>query len=182
MVEVLSVTMVIEYIVQIPVAPGKTLLGEAYWGGSKIIPLILLAYLLYGIYVNLTVGIYIKKKSEWMVVFTGLAAICNIGSNFYLMPTFGMMGAAIAALLAYFVMMVSIYIANQKLYRINYEYGRMFWIVAYLIIALIIYYTQTPGIVIRLLLIAGMPLLIPVLGLFKEDEKAVLRRFFGKSG
>ncbi len=179
---VLSVTMVIEYIVQIPVAPGKTLLGEAYWGGSKIIPLILLAYFLYGIYVNLTVGIYIKKKSEWMVIFTGLAAFCNVGSNLYLMPAFGMMGAAFAALLAYFVMMVSIFIANQKLYRINYEYGRMFWIVAYLIIALIIYYTQAPGIVIRLLLIAGMPLLIPVLGLFKEDEKAVLRRFFNKNG
>jgi len=179
---VLTVTMVIDYIVKIPVAPGKTLLGEAYWGGVQIIPIILLAYFLYGIYVNLTVGVYIKKKSEWMIIFTGLAAICNIVSNFFLMPAFGMMGAAFAAFFAYFVMMISIFIANQKLYRIKYEYGRMVWMVAYLIMALIVYYTQNPGIVVRAILIAGMPLLIPVLGLFKEDEKAVLRRLFDKSG
>ncbi len=179
---VLSVTMVIEYIVQMPVAPGKTLLGEAYWGGIQIIPIILLAYFLYGIYVNLTVGVYIKNKSEWMIIFTGLAAVCNISSNFYLMPAFGMMGAAFAAFFAYFVMMISIFIANQKLYRIKYEYGRMFWILTYLVTALIFYYTVNPGVLIRFILIAGMPFLIPILGLFKEDEKVVLRRFFGKTG
>jgi O-antigen/teichoic acid export membrane protein len=178
----LSVTMTIDYIVQFPVAPGKTLLGEAYWSGVKIIPIILLAYLFYGIYVNLTVGVYIKKKSEWMIIFTGLAAICNISSNIFLMPVFGMMGAAFAAFFAYFVMMISIFIANQKLYMITYEYGRIFWIIGYLMVALVIYYLQVPGILVRILLVAGMPLLIPVLGLFKDDEKAVLRRFFGKAG
>jgi O-antigen/teichoic acid export membrane protein len=178
----LSVTMLIDYIVKFPVAPGYTILGEAYWGGIVIIPLILLAYLFYGIYVNLTIGIYIQKKSEWMAIFTGLAAICNITSNLYLMPRLGMIGAALSALFAYIVMMLSIFIVNQKLYRVEYEYGRIFMIMSYLILAITVYYIFSPGIVIRLLLILIMPLLVPLLGLFREDEKAIIRRFLFRKG
>jgi len=177
---VLMVTMSIEYIVKIPIAPGMTLLGESYWGGVKIIPVILFSYLMFGVYVNLTVGIYIKKKSEWMIIFTGLAAIVNVSSNFYLMPAFGMMGAAFANMLAYFVMMVSIFIANQKLYHIAYEYGRLFWIVCYLAIALVLYYYLDLDILMRLLLIIGFPVLLLLLGFFKEDEKIFIRRFIAK--
>ena len=173
---VLVVTMFIEFLVKIPLAPGITLLGSAYWGGIKIIPIILVSYLLYGIYVNLTVGIFIEKKSEWMVIFTGLAAICNIGSNLYLMPAYGMIGAAFATLLAYFVMMVSIYIANQRLYKVNYEFGRMAWIIVYLILALVLFYSFELNLLARFALIIGMPLLIPILGLFKADEKEMLKR------
>jgi len=165
---VLAVTMTIEYIVKIPIAPGMTLLGESYWGGVKIIPIILFSYMMFGVYVNLTVGIYIEKKSEWMIIFTGLAALINVSSNFYLMPAYGMMGAALATLLAYFVMMVSIYIANQRLYHISYEYDRILWIISYLTIALILYYYLDLNIIIRLLLIIGLPVLLSLLGFFKE--------------
>jgi O-antigen/teichoic acid export membrane protein len=177
---VLAVTMTIEYIVKIPIAPGMTLLGESYWGGVKIIPLILFSYLMFGVYVNLTVGIYIEKKSEWMIIFTGLAALINVSSNFYLMPAYGMMGAALATLLAYFVMMVSIYIANQRLYHISYEYGRIFWIISYLTVALILYYYLDLNIIIRLLLIIGLPVLLSLLGFFKEDEKAYMREIISR--
>jgi O-antigen/teichoic acid export membrane protein len=177
---VLAVTMSIEYIVQIPIAPNMTLLGESYWGGVKIIPVILFSYLMFGIYVNLTVGIYIEKKSEWMVIFTGLAAIVNVSSNFYLMPAYGMMGAAFAAVLAYFVMMVSIFVANQKLYHIDYEYGRIFWIIIYLSLALLLYYYIDLNILMRLLLIIGFPVLLALLGFFKEDEKVFVRNLISR--
>jgi O-antigen/teichoic acid export membrane protein len=175
---VLVVTMFVEFFVRIPLAPGITLLGSAYWSGIKIIPIILFSYLLYGIYVNLTVGIYIEKKSEWMVIFTGLAALCNVGSNLYLMPAYGMIGAALATFFAYLVMMLSIFVANQRLYRITYEFGRMAWIIVYLIIAIALFYAFELSILIRFVLVFGMPLLIPVLGLFKADEKALLKRLF----
>jgi O-antigen/teichoic acid export membrane protein len=177
---VLMVTMSIEYIVKIPIAPGMTLLGESYWGGVKIIPIILFSYLMFGVYVNLTVGIYIEKKSEWMIIFTGLAAIVNVSSNFYLMPVYGMMGAAFANMLAYFVMMVSIFIANQKLYHIAYEYGRLFWIICYLAFALILYYKLDLAIFARVGLILGLPVLLSLLGFFKEDEKAYIRNIISR--
>jgi len=177
---VLAVTMTIEYIVKIPIAPGMTLLGESYWGGVKIIPIILFSYMMFGVYVNLTVGIYIEKKSEWMIAFTGLAAVINVSSNFYLMPAYGMMGAAFANMLAYFVMMVFIFFANQKLYHIAYEYGRIFWIICYLTIALILYYYLDLNIMLRMLLIIGLPLLLAMLGFFKEDEKTYMRKIISR--
>lgn len=177
---VLVVTMSIEFIVKIPLAPGITLLGENYWGGIKIIPVIMLSYLFYGIYVNLTVGVYIEKKSEWMVIFTGLAAILNIGSNLYLMPTYGMMGAAAATFLAYFIMMISIYIANQKIYPIKYEFGRIFIIFGYLLIAVFFFYRFDLNLLTRILLIVGMPMLIYFLGLYKEDEKQFFKDVVAK--
>jgi O-antigen/teichoic acid export membrane protein len=177
---VLTVTMTIEYIVKIPIAPGMTLLGESYWGGVQIIPIILFSYMTFGVYVNLTVGIYIEKKSELMAIFTGLAAVINVSSNFYLMPLYGMMGAAFANLLAYCVMMVSIFIANQKLYHITYEYGRIFWIISYLYMALILYYFLELNILTRLVLIIGLPIFLALLGFFKEDEKAYMRKIISR--
>jgi O-antigen/teichoic acid export membrane protein len=174
---VISGSLLVEYIVKIPVSPGKTLVGAAYWGGIKIIPIILLSYLCYGIYVNLTVGIYIQKKSQWMFLFTGLAALLNISSNFYLMPHYGIMGAAFATLLAYFIMMLSIFIANQKFYPIAYEYKRILWISAYLIVCLIIFYLWKLDILIRFALIFLFPVVILILKLLKEEEKRYIKRF-----
>ncbi len=170
----------VEYLVRMPIYPGKTLLGYEYWGGTFIIPIILLSYMLYGVYVNLTVGIYIKKMSRWMGVFTGLAALTNIISNFYLMPRLGMMGAAIATLLAYLVMAGSIFILNQRIYPIRYEYQRIGIIVTYLIGAMIIFYQLSPDIMTRLLIIAGFPLIIVLSGFFKQEEKMAIRRSLAK--
>ena len=177
---VLIGSLFIEYIVKIPVAPGKTLMGKEYWGGVFIIPLILLSYLFYGIYVNLTVGIYIKKKSQLMFIFTGLAALTNIGFNLYLIPTMGMIGAALATLIAYLVMMLSIFIANQKIYPVPYEYTRLAMILSYVIISLVIYYFFAPVWYIRLVLIMAIPILVFGVGFFKQEEKIFITELISK--
>lgn len=97
------------------------LIGTAYWDGLDIVPVILFAYLLYGIYINLMAGIYIEKKTKYLPIITGIAASINIIGNFLLIPHFNLMGAAMATLSSYFVMMVGIYYYSQKYYKINYE-------------------------------------------------------------
>jgi len=170
----------IEYIVQIPLYSGKTIMGSDYWSGVKIIPVILAAYLFYGIYVNLTVGIYIRKKAELMVVFTGLAAIVNVGSNLYLMPNYGIMGAAAATFLAYFVMAGSILIANRKIYPVDYEYGRIAVCLAYLAVMLFVLYYFQPDFIWRIILIVLSPFFFVFSGFFQKREIDVLRGYFRK--
>lgn len=165
---------IVDYLVRLPLPGGKTVMGSMYWSGTKIIPIILTSYLFYGIYVNLTVGIYIRKKTQYMIIFTGLAALVNIGSNFYLMPHFGIMGAAFATLLAYLVMAVSIFIANQKIYYIPYEYGRVLFILMYLALVLGLYYILQPGILIRIVIIFLSPLLFWLLRFFRKEEWTAL--------
>lgn len=168
---VLGGSLLVEYVVQIPIGAEKTLLGKAYWNGLQIIPLILFSYMLYGIYVNLTIGVYIKNKSHLMIIFTGLAALVNISSNFYLMPNFGMMGAAVATVLAYLVMVISIYIANHKIYPVKYEYVRITFILLYLVSGLVIFYYYSPNIVVRLLLIVMFPVVFLFSNFFSREEK-----------
>ncbi len=174
---VVSGSYFVEYIVKLPLGGGRTLLGHAYWSGIIIIPMILTAYLFYGLYVNFTVGIYIKKKTQWMVLFTGLAAVVNVGSNFYLMPHFGIMGAAVATLLSYLIMTLAIWIVNQRLYPVAYEYGRILIVLVYLVVMLFVLYYFNPDFVLRVLLILLSPVLFLAGGFLKKEEWAVLKAF-----
>jgi O-antigen/teichoic acid export membrane protein len=175
---VVYVSFLIEYLVKIPLPGSITLLGKAYWPGIKIIPLILTSYLLYGIYVNLTVGIYIRKKAQLMIIFTGLAALVNIGSNFYLMPNFGIMGAATATLLSYLVMAITIFIANQKIYSVAYDYKRLVFLFVILLVSLFVYYYFQPQLLVRIIFLLLLPPLLLLSGFFRRAETDTVKRIF----
>lgn len=173
---VILVSYYFKYMARIPVAPDKTLLGSAYWEGIVIIPIILSSYLLYGMYVNMTVGIYIEKKSQLMFIFSGLAAIVNVGSNLYLMPQFGMMGAAFATLLSYITMALSIFIANQRIYPVHYEWDRILIVLVYLAAMLAILYAFDLNFIERTVLIIGSPFLLLPFGIIRKEELTYLKK------
>jgi O-antigen/teichoic acid export membrane protein len=118
-------TLFIDDIVAIPLPHKGHLVGKAYWAGLSIVPLILMSYVFYGIYINLMAGIYIEKKTKYLPYITGIAAVINIAANFILIPMLNMTGAAIATLLSYIAMTAGIYYASQKFYKINYEYSKI---------------------------------------------------------
>ena len=93
-----------------------------------------------GLYVIFTAGIFIEEKSIYVPFITGLGAAVNIGVNFALIPSMGMMGAAIATLAAYFAMAVSLYIVTQKFYKIEYELGKMTKILLAILVVGTVYY------------------------------------------
>ena len=110
-----------------------------------------------------------------MIVFTGLAALVNVGSNFYLMPHYGIMGAAVATLLSYAVMAVSIFIANQRIYPVRYEYGRILFLLIYLTVMLFLYYQFNLSFIWRTGLIIFSPLLFLLSGFLKKEEITFLK-------
>lgn len=171
-------SLLIEYLVKLPLFFGRSFMGEQYWSGLKIIPIILTSYLFFGIYVNLTVGVFVEKKTNLMIIFTGLAAIVNVVGNIYLMPAFGIMGAAIVTLLSYFTMAVSIFIANQRIYPIPYDYARISILLLILSVILILYYVFPLPILIRLLLIILVPGILYVSGFFNVRERMAFKSVF----
>ncbi|HEX2983882.1 MAG TPA: oligosaccharide flippase family protein, partial [Ignavibacteriales bacterium] len=68
---------------------GKALIGKNYWDGLNIVPVILMAYLFNGIYVNLQAGIFIEEKSKYIPLVTGAGALANVFSNYLLIPKLG---------------------------------------------------------------------------------------------
>ncbi len=167
---VVGVSYYVGYLLKAPLFFGKPLLGKEYWDGLIIIPVILSSYLFYGLYVNFTVGIYIRKKTNLMILFTGLAAIVNIGSNLYLMPHYGIMGAAFATLLSYFIMALTIFIANQKIYPVPYDYPKIILMLVYLSVMLWLDYYFNLSFVLKTALILLSPLLFILTGIIKLEE------------
>ena len=119
---------------------GYSLIGSAYWSGLNIVPIILFAYLINGIYVIFSAGIYIEEKSLYVPFIAGAGAVLNIAANFALIPVIGIYGAAFATLAAYLVMAFGYYAVTQKFYHINYEWDKIFKIFAGVFITALLYY------------------------------------------
>lgn len=119
---------------------GKHVLAPDYWRGMTIIPIILLAYIFNGLYVNFTAGIFIKEKTIYAPIATVSGAISNIALNFVLVPFYGIFGAALATLFSYIVMALVLFYYSQKIYKIDYDFLAIAKIFALMIVFLSFYY------------------------------------------
>lgn len=177
---VLAVSLFVDDIVKLNLPFKGNLIGSQYWGGLNIVPIVLLAYLFYGMYINLTAGIYIEKKTRYLPIVTGSAAVLNIIANFMLIPVLNITGAAIATLLSYICMAALLYIFVQRVYKINYEYFKIFLIFVILSVSYSLFLflgslalPSFIGEILSLILFGIM-----ILG-FKVVDFGTLRRFVG---
>lgn len=132
-------------IAQIKIA-GFTLIGSEYWSGLHIIPIVLLAYLINGVYTVFSAGIYIEEKSIYVPFITGTGAIVNVVANFLLIPVLSLTGAAIATLASYLVMALGYYFVTQKFFQVKYELKRIGHIMfAVMITGALFYYLHSTG-------------------------------------
>jgi O-antigen/teichoic acid export membrane protein len=107
-------------------APGRSIIEKRFLPGLVVVPIILLAYLFYGIYVNLQAGLYIEEKTKYFPLVTGAGALVNVLVNLLLIPRLGIVGAALATLASYVVMAAGLFFFAQRYFRIPYEYGKVF--------------------------------------------------------
>jgi len=99
------------------------LFPPAYRSAAPVISTIALSTMFYGVYNIFLIGISVRRKTWFAVVFTTLAALINVGLNFMLIPFYGSMGAALSTLIAYLVLALIAYIVNQRFYPIPFEMG-----------------------------------------------------------
>jgi O-antigen/teichoic acid export membrane protein len=163
---------------------GRHIIAPDYWGGIAIIPVVLLAYVFLGVYNNLMAGIYIKKKTNYLPAITMAGGITNVVANFALIPVMGMMGAAIATFLSYAIMAVVLYIVVQRIYPIEYEFGRLGKITlaagsAYLLHALVT--PPLPSFVWKLLLLLLFILLMYWMRFFNASELQAVKASFQRT-
>lgn len=130
----------IDNIASFEILPGRTFIGEQYLVGLYIVPIILLAYIFHGLYINFLAGIYLEEKTKYLPLITGIGAILNVISNLILIPQIGILGGAISTLLSYVAMSLGIYFVSQKFYKINYEYGIIVKVLMIILIISVLYY------------------------------------------
>lgn len=163
---------------------GRHLIHPNYWGGLNIVPVVLASYLFLGIGAALSAGIYIEKKTKYSPFITFLGAFVNVAALYLLIPMAGMLGAAWATLLAYAVMALALYVVVQRVYPINYEFGRIGKISASLAVVMVFYYVLpievmgVAGIFVSMGLCMFFLLLMYVMKFFEANELATLTSFF----
>ena len=114
-------------------------LNSDYWGAYKVIPLICFSYFLYGVVYILNTSFYLSERTVYISALTGLALLTNIAFNFLLIPIWGVMGAAVATVIAYLILTATTYYFAQRFYPINYEVSRL---ITLLFIATAIYFVS----------------------------------------
>lgn len=98
----------------------KYFIGEAYWSGLNVVPVLLLGYLSLGIYMNLSVWYKLSDQTKYGLYISGAGAILTITLNIIFIPLWGFMASACISLAVYLTMMFLSYLWGQKHYPIPY--------------------------------------------------------------
>ncbi|MBR4155864.1 MAG: polysaccharide biosynthesis protein [Bacteroidales bacterium] len=114
--------------------------GSDYREGLVIVPIILIANMLYGIVFNLSIWFKLSDKTYYGTIIAIIGSIVTLTCFFVLIPKIGYLGAAIAHLACYIVMMLVSYFWGQKNFPIPYQIGR---ITIYCALAAILYFVSS---------------------------------------
>lgn len=104
---------------------GIEFLNAEYWSGLKVVPVILAAYFISGVYSTLNAAPFFTNNTRSILFITFAGVISNTVLNIILIPLFDITGAAVSTLLTYFIMFIIIYFYSQKIYKIQYDWNKI---------------------------------------------------------
>jgi O-antigen/teichoic acid export membrane protein len=165
----------IDHLIRIPIG-SFTIFGPAYWSATQIVPLILLGYLFFALYVLQLPGILLTGRTSWVMLYRASGALTKLGLNFVLIPLWGAMGAATATCVAFGTMSAVTYFFNRRFYTMPYEWGRMGRLVVLLAIGFPILLMCPNTIPRNVLLTLLIPVGFAASGGIKEEEWRWLSR------
>jgi O-antigen/teichoic acid export membrane protein len=147
----------------------------------RVVPLVALSYVFYGIGYYFQSGIYISRKTHYLGIMGAICAAANIGFNFLLIPRFAAMGAAWATALSFLLMAVLAYVFSQRAYHIPYA---LFKILAPLAAAIGTYCLATlidvgsipVSVMLKAFVLVGFGIVILASGFLDESETIRLRK------
>jgi O-antigen/teichoic acid export membrane protein len=158
----------------------RLMADESFHGAAQVVPLVVLALVFSGVYRVLIVGVNIKKKTIFIPMMVGGAALLNVFFNALLIPRFGMMGAAVATVLSYVAMCTAGYIIDHHYFPIQYETGRIVRVVVALVLTYVTSLKVTPDDLIGQIaagcaMLLLFPALLGALGFYHDAEIAKLQ-------
>lgn len=114
----------------------KHIIGRDYWEGLKVVPIVMAAAIMTGIYFNLSFWYKLIDKTIWGAYFSGIGCFVLVAINIIFIPNYGYMACAWAGFAGYAVAMLLSYFVGQKYYPINYPLKSIF---AYTLLTIVLY-------------------------------------------
>ena len=94
--------------------------NQDYWVGLKVVPIVMAAEIMMGIYFNLSFWYKLIDKTIWGAVFSGIGCLVLLVVNIVFVPRYGYMACAWGGFAGYGVAMLASYFVGQKYYPLAY--------------------------------------------------------------
>lgn len=114
----------------------KYLIGESYWEGLRVVPIVMAAEIMFGVFFNLSFWYKLTDRTIWGAYFSGIGAIVLITIDILFIPEFSYMACAWAGFAAYCTSMLLSYFIGQRYYPITYPIKDM---VIYTLLAIVLF-------------------------------------------
>ncbi len=111
-----------------------------YWEGLMVVPILLGANVLLGIYINQSIWYKLSHKTHYGALISIIGASITVIINLTFIPSYGYIASAWATLVCYAVMVVISYILGQKFYPIPYNLRK---IGLYVILAFVLFLVRS---------------------------------------
>ncbi len=118
----------------------KYFLGSEFRAGLNIVPILLMANLFLGIYVNLSIWYKLTDKTLMGAFVSITGALITVGLNVWWIPELGYEGSAWATLVCYCFMVVVSYTLGRFYYPVAYDLKR---ILGYVILGIALYFLRS---------------------------------------
>jgi O-antigen/teichoic acid export membrane protein len=146
-----------------------------FWPAADAVPALAYSSVFYAGFIVVTIGAGRTKNTQFNWIAAAVAAVVNFSLNLWLIPAYGMLGAAYATLIAYAVLMVVRTWNAQNIYPVPYQWRRV-GVILVAAGALTLAGKLLPS---SLALAIGLTLVYPlslaVLGFYQPAERARLR-------
>jgi O-antigen/teichoic acid export membrane protein len=159
----------------------RALAAPEFFDSYEAIGLISTAVTLYALYMVLVVILGRTGRTEFNFPATIAALAANVALNLILVPSLGIVGAGLALVASYLVVLALMYFFTQRLFPVPYQWGRLAKVVlaAALLVGigeLVMPTAGAIGLLGRAALLATYPLVLFTTGFFTAGERVWLSR------
>ena len=98
----------------------KFIIGESYWEGLRVVPIVMAAEIMFGVFFNLSFWYKLTDRTIWGAYFSGIGAVLLVIVDVLFIPSCSYMACAWAGFIAYGVSMLLSYFIGQHYYPIRY--------------------------------------------------------------
>lgn len=104
----------------------KYFIGKNYWEGLGIVPILLISYIFYGMFFNLSIWYKLTNKTHFGAYLSIFGSIITLVLNIIYIPKYGYYASAWIHVICYLFMLISSYFLMRKYYYINYNLPGIF--------------------------------------------------------
>ena len=148
-----------------------------YYGGAKIIPLVVLGVFFLGLMQRFGAGLSFYKKTHLSMICIIASGLLNLGLNFIYIPKYGYMAAAATTFVSYAFLLLSVIFVSRRFFVWVFPFKSLGKIsCASIVMGVVVYYignSLTSSVLINLVLgiLVGIVVYVVMLLLLQEPQK-----------